>query len=114
MIVYNATKSIKICEADEASTFLGRAVGLMFRKKLEQNKGLLIKFFPGSSSVHSFFMRFPIDLIFISKDLRVVDLKTLKPWRIYSPKKRSELVLEVNEGVIKEKGIEIGDLLEFS
>ncbi|MBI5253557.1 MAG: DUF192 domain-containing protein [Euryarchaeota archaeon] len=114
MIVYNAAKSIKICEAKEASNFLSRVAGLMFREKLEQNKGLLIKFFPGSSSVHSFFMRFPIDLIFISKDLRVVDLKTLKPWRIYSPKKQCKWVLEVNEGIIKKKGIEIGDLLEFS
>jgi len=88
-------------------------VGLAFRKKLEQNKGLLIKFFLGSNSVHSFFLRFPIDLIFISKDLRVVDLKTLKPWRAYSPKKQCEWVLEVNEGKIKEKSIGIGDVLEF-
>ena len=112
MIVYNATKSKKVCEAEEAS-FLGRAVGLMFRKKLGSSDGLLIKFFPGSNSVHSFFMRFPIDLIFIGKDLRAVDLKTLKPWRAYSPKKQCRWVLEVNEGVIKERGIEIGDVLKF-
>ncbi|MFH1774847.1 MAG: DUF192 domain-containing protein [Methanobacteriota archaeon] len=112
MLVYNATKSKEVCEAGEAS-FLGRAVGLMFREKLGRGRGLLIKFFLGFNSVHSLFMRFPIDLIFISKDLRVVDLKTLKPWRAYSPKKRCEWVLEVNEGKINEKNIEIGDVLEF-
>ena len=113
MLVYNTTKSIKICDAEEAGKFFSRAAGLMFRKKLEQNKGLLIKFFPHSSAVHSFFMRFPIDLIFVDKDMHVVDLKTLKPWRAYFPKKQCKYVLEVNEGVIKEKGIEIGDALEF-
>lgn len=113
MIVYNATKSVDICEAEEAGTFLDRILGLMFRKKLKQNKGLLIKFFPRSSSVHSFFMRFPIDVIFINKDLQVVDLKTLKPWRVYSPKKRCEWVLEVNKGKIEEKYVGVGDVLEF-
>lgn len=113
--IHNVTKSNVICVAKEAKTFFSRAIGLMFKGNLEEDTGLLIKFSSllTSRSMHSFFMRFPIDLIFIDSDMKVVDLATLKPWRIYNPKEQCTWVLEVNEGTIKRKGIEIGDQLEF-
>ncbi len=106
---------LRICTAKEASNFFERALGLMFKGRLEEGEGLLIEFsrLLRSRSIHSFFMRFTIDLIFIDSDMKVVDLATLGPWRVYGPKGQCARVLEVNEGTTKRKGIEIGDLMEF-
>jgi len=110
--IFNISKNKKICNVKEAKSFFSRAMGLMFRRKLKKEEGLLIELSLGKS-IHSFFMRFPIDLIFLDENFRVVELTTLNPWRFYIPKKKVKWVLEVNEGVIKEKNIEIGDRLCF-
>jgi hypothetical protein len=104
-----------ICTAEVAASFLKRALGLMFRKELEMDRGLLIRFSPllKSRTIHSFFMRFPIDLIFFDERRRVVELATLEPWQFYTPKAVSSGVVEVNAGTISEKNIEVGDELIF-
>jgi uncharacterized membrane protein (UPF0127 family) len=106
---------LKICNAKEASNFFERALGLMFRGRLEKGEGLLIEFSPviKSRSIHSFFMRFTIDLIFIDSNITVVDLHTLAPWGTYNPKVDCKWVLELGEGAIKENDIKIGDALTF-
>ncbi len=115
MKIYNKTKSNLISEAKLADTFISRTCGLMFKKVLKEDRGLLIKYNPRlkSRTIHCFFMRFTIDLIFIDGNKRVIDLKTLQPWRIYTPRGMPSWVLEVNEGVIEEKNVELGDVLEF-
>lgn len=106
---------LRICRAKETSNFFGRALGLMFRRRLEEGEGLLIEFSSllKSCLIHSFFMRFTIDLIFVDSDMSVVDLMTLAPWKIYSPKRDCRWVLEVSEGTIEENTIELGDMLTF-
>lgn len=101
-----------LCRAEVADNFLSRAKGLMFKQKLGKNKGLLMRF-SFSRSIHSFFMRFPIDLIFLDKQKTVVELKTLKPWKFYFPTSQSTWVLEMEAGAVKENAISIGDKLEF-
>ncbi len=59
-------------------------------------------------------MRFPIDLIFIDKDKKIVDLAVLRPWSMHNPKLDCRWVLEVNEGFVLEKGLKIGDTLDFT
>lgn len=111
--VVNATRGFRICRARVAEDFLSRALGLMFKKELAEGEGLLIEFSPhfSSRSIHSFLMRFPIDLVFISRDKRAVDLKTLEPWHVYNPSKECRWVLEVSKGAAK--AVEIGDVIEF-
>ena len=112
MEVFNLSKNKKICNVKEAKSLFGKAIGLMFKKELKKDESLLIELSLGSS-IHSFFMRFPIDLIFLDENFTVVEIANLKPWKLYTPKKKVKWVLEVNEGVIKEKDIEIGDRLGF-
>ncbi len=111
--VVNATRGYGICRARVAGNFFSRALGLMFKKAIPEDEGLLIEFSPSfsSRSIHSLFMRFPIDLVFISSDKLVVDLKTLEPWRVYTPPKECRWVLEVNKGAAKT--VQIGDAIEF-
>jgi len=107
--------SEEVVEAEVANTFFSRLKGLMFRSKLPKNKGLLIEFAPYSSSrtIHGFFMRFAVELIFIDENHKVVEIAPLKPWKFYTPKRHCKWVLEVNEGAAKEKGIKEGDELVF-
>ncbi len=111
--IYNSTKQRRVCVAEAAESFFSRLRGLMFRSALAPGSGLLIKFFFRDASVHSLFMRFTIDMVFLDESKRVVEITTLKPWRIYNPKQRSAYVLELNEGGAEQSGVEIGDVLEF-
>jgi uncharacterized membrane protein (UPF0127 family) len=106
----------KICTAREARNFLRRTLGLMFKGPLVEGEGLLIEFSPHLRlrSIHSFFMRFTIDLVFIDSQMKVVDLKTLAPWRMYNPKTDCRWVLETNKGTIEENNLKIGDVLTFA
>lgn len=113
MDIRNQRKNNIICRAEEARGIMGRALGLMFKKNLDSDAGLLMSFRRGNV-VHSVFMRFPIDLIFLNAERKVVELHTLKPWSFYKPKYDCHWLIEVNEGVIKEKKIEIGDGIEFT
>ncbi len=110
--IFNISKNKKICDARVAKGFLDRALGLMFRKELPRDAGLLIELTMGRT-IHSFFMRFPIELIFINEHFKICELASLNPWKVYIPKEKAKWVLEVNKGVIKEKDIEIGDKVSF-
>ena len=62
-----------------ADTIVARARGLLGREEFLPGRGLLIR--PGFS-IHTFFMRFPIDAVFLDRSGAVVDVvRRLKPWR---------------------------------
>jgi uncharacterized membrane protein (UPF0127 family) len=105
----------RLCSVRVADTFISRLMGLMFKKRLPDDEGLLIEYSShfGSKSIHGFFMRFSLDLIFINGSKQVVELASLKPWRFFSPKVDCKWVLEVNKGFIKDKKIKVSDLLSF-
>ena len=63
-----------------ARTPLQRMRGLLGRNGLPANEGMFIE---RCSSIHTFFMRFPLDVIFLDRDLRVNRvIRHLKPWRL--------------------------------
>ena len=68
----------------KAETFFARAKGLMGKSDMPLSEALWIK--PCHGGVHTFFMRFPIDLIFVSSDLQVCAVFiNVKPWRMAQP-----------------------------
>lgn len=90
-----------------ADTFWKKAKGLMFRKSLEKDKGMLFVFKKECRPRFWMFgMRFPIDIVFLDKEKQVVDVKKNCPplglnprtWKTYMPKKPIRYVLEVNPG----------------
>lgn len=93
-----------------AATFSRRFFGLMGRKELKEKHGLLL--YP-CSSIHCFFMRFPIDVVYISKDWRIVKVvRNMKPWRVDFGHRDAYYTLELPSGSIDiERGrIEIRDM----
>jgi uncharacterized protein len=109
MIVRNLTRGRVLGTAvRRADTFGLRLLGLMFRQGLGAGEGLVIE---PCSSVHSHFMRFPIDVLFLDAQWRVVHaIPAMAPWR-FSPQVRgARRVLELAAGAAGETAP--GDQLE--
>ncbi len=106
-------------KAEIADTPLKRAKGLMFRKSLPEDEGMLFIF--NEEDYHSFWMMnmsFPIDIIWINNEKKVVDIvKNAQPCKIpctsYRPKEKAMYVLEVNANFTEEHKIKIRTFLEF-
>jgi uncharacterized membrane protein (UPF0127 family) len=90
-----------------AKTFGTKLRGLMFYRELPAIDGLL---FYSCNCVHMFWMRFPLDLIFLSRDRQVLKtVKALAPSRLGPFVKDAYYVLETKAGMADEKNIEIDD-----
>jgi hypothetical protein len=111
--VENTTRSCTLVERCElANSFLSRLRGLMGRRSLEPGQGLLI--YP-ESSIHMFFMRFPIDAVFVDKHDMVLSLHPeLQPNRSFASKWGARYVLELPAGVIAQSGTQVGDQLALN
>jgi uncharacterized protein len=85
-------------------------VGLLGASRLEAGAGLWIQ---PCTSVHSFFMRYTIDILFLDAEYVVIHAQTLPPWRLSAWKLRSHGVLELPAGTIAESGTVTGDRIEM-
>jgi YVTN family beta-propeller protein len=94
--------------------------GLMFRNSMEWNNGMLFVY--EDVEYLSFWMKntyIPLDMIFVDKDLRIVDIKEdVQPCPLqedicpsYPSKQPAKYVLEVNAGFVRQNGIRVGDIL---
>lgn len=93
-----------------ADDFLSRLIGLMFKKEMSGFDGLLIK---QCNSIHTFFMRYAIDIIFLDKEFKVVKvIENMKPWRATLMYFKASQVLELNSGTLMNK-IKKDDQLEI-
>jgi uncharacterized protein len=93
-----------------ADGFLTRLRGLLGRRELPRDEGLLIN---PCSSIHTWFMRFPIDVVFLDRDLRVVRVAAdVGPWRLRWGRGARQ-VLELAAGEAAARGIGVGDRLEL-
>src|SRR5437879_4737488 len=82
--------------------------GLIGLRGLPAGEGMLLRPAP---SIHTAFMRFPIDALFLDRDLRVLSIvERLRPWRVAS-KHRARAVLELAAGECARRGVEVGDRL---
>ena len=95
---------------DIADTPLSRLRGLLGRAGLEAGEALLIR---PTWSVHTFFMRFPIDVVFVDRDLRILAVKpNLRPWRA-AARRRAHAVLELAAGECQRRRLEAGMTLRL-
>ncbi len=112
MIVMNVTRNTLLADyCGHASTFFARFKGLQLKRDLPNGCGLLIT---PCNSIHMFFMRFPIDAVFIDLNQTVLYIEEgLKPWKISKVVKKSRGVLELPAGTASSTGTKPGDRLEF-
>ena len=91
-----------------AETPFARLRGLLGRSELGRGEGLLLR---PASAIHMWFMRFPIDAVFLDRELRVVKIAAdLRPWRIASAR-HAKSVLELPAGEAARRGLSAGDRL---
>ena len=91
-----------------AETPLTRLKGLLGRRGLEQGEGLLLR---PAASIHTFFMRFPIDTVWVDRDLNVLEVShDVAPWRTAACK-GAKGVVEMAAGEAKRLGVSAGDKL---
>jgi hypothetical protein len=91
-----------------------KLLGLMFRKSLGENDGMLFIF--GKTSRHSLWMAnvcFPIEAVFIDEQLKIVEIMHLEPCKsifcpTYRPKSAAKYILELNEGFTSKNSIKTG------
>jgi uncharacterized membrane protein (UPF0127 family) len=109
--VRNATRGCLIAHrAEVADGVLRRALGLIGRRDWSTADGLVIE---PCNSVHTFFMRLPIDVVFVASDGRVLrTVGALRPWRIGPIVFGSRWVLELPIGTLDRTGTVAGDHLE--
>lgn len=110
-IIKTKKADIYICKnLKRAKSIEDRMIGLMFREDIHEGyDGLMIT---PCKSIHTFFMKFPIDVVFLDESLKIVKIiKNMKPWRISGFYFKAEQVLELRGNSISDN-INIGDELE--
>jgi len=88
-----------------------RMRGLLGRRGLESGEGLLLK---PAGSVHTFFMRFPIDVVFLSREGDVLKVaRALPAWRLAGAR-RAKAALELGADEAERHGISVGTRLDLT
>lgn len=92
-----------------ADSFFSRARGLLFKPPLQVGEGLLIR---PCNSVHTWFMRYPIDVIYLNADHEITKIvERLMPWRL-SFDKNARSVIEVSPLTKIKAKVNVGDALK--
>ena len=110
VLILNLSRERVVCErgmvADRA---LARMWGLLGRRQLPDGEGLLLEPAP---AIHTAFMRFPIDVVFLDAYMRVIKVvDSLPPWRSAAAR-QARAVLELAAGQARLRGVTPGDRLD--
>ena len=109
-LINERTGEVILDDLQTADTFYARFRGLMGRPSIPENAGLMIK---PCNSVHCFFMKFPIDVIFLDKENRIVHIVAgMRPGSLSPVVKRAKYVIETNAMKLTGNVI-IGDTLKI-
>lgn len=96
IVTYEEEVQVNIFLAD---TFMKRFMGYMFRKD-PHYEAIMIK---PCNSIHTFFMRFDIDVIFLDENMEVIKkVEALKPGNVIMPVKGAKIVVEGKTGIFKD------------
>ena len=112
-----ATEFVKLARPDGrvvcercllATRPLQRMRGLLGRRQLPEGEGILLR---PAGSVHTFFMRFPIDAVFLDREQVVLRVEPdVRPWRAVG-QRRAHAVLELPAGEAERREVEVGQKL---
>lgn len=105
----NADKKVLLSDLQIANTMWTRGKGLLGTKELASSKGLWLN--PGNS-IHTFFMNYAIDCIFVDAGLKIKALvPNVGPGKMVWPIWGAKSVIEVQAGMIEKMNLKVGDEL---
>ena len=112
-MITNKTRKTLIAERHyNFKSPISKAIGLMF----SMNPKNLVFIFKKERIVplHMFFVIFPIDVLFLDKNRKVVDLKdNFRPFTSYTPRAKSKYVIELPKGMIAKSKTKLNDIILF-
>lgn len=116
----NKRRQVRVIEADTgalvataeiAETPITRIVGLLGRKGLEPGAAMLLD---PCDTIHTWFMRFPIDVVFASRDGEVIRAyDDVGPFRVARGSRRARITIELPSGARRRANIGVGSRLRF-
>lgn len=111
IVVHKKTNQTIASKMSYANTVFSRMKGLMFMDEMKGMDALLID---PCNSIHNCFVRFPLDVLFLDKNYRIVKIiRHFKPWRFSWIYFRAKMVIEMPSGKLS-RDIEVGDEVEVS
>jgi uncharacterized membrane protein (UPF0127 family) len=111
--VTNLTRGSEVAtRVRRADRAWSRMVGLLGRRSLAEDEGLILT---PCTSVHTFFMLFPIDLLYLDREHVVVKaVRALRPFRLSACLRGGHSTLELPAGAIEASGTQVGDRLALA
>ena len=110
-LVNQTQGTVLATEAEVASSLWARAKGLLGRSVLEPGKALILE---RCRSVHTFGMRFSIDVVFVDRGWKVVAFKAdVGPGRVVGPFWSASTAVELPAGMLTKTPLQIGDQLRL-
>ncbi|WP_078548224.1 DUF192 domain-containing protein [Litchfieldia alkalitelluris] len=113
MELYNLSNQTVIADnVGRAYSFIKRLKGLMFTKTLNSGTGLHIK---PCLSVHTFFMKYPIDILYLNQNNEIVALdQAMSPGKVGKVYRDVQSVIELPAGTIEQMKIEINQIIKLT
>ena len=110
--ILNITKGTTIAQKGQIATSpIKRLVGLLGRKNLSPNQALVLR---PCSGIHTFFMRFALDVLFLDRNMRVIKLiQNYPPNRLSPTIWGAKIVVELPVGKIAKTHTSLDDILKF-
>ena len=104
-------KNITLCNCYIANSFFKRFKGLMMATPLENDEGLILT---KTNSIHMFFMKYEIDVLFLDKNNIIIDkIISMKRRRVSKIYKNCSTVIELKAKTLLDLNVEIGDKIVF-
>src|SRR5690349_1799372 len=114
--------SFQLCESSTGRVIVPRleivrslwaqTIGLLGRKQLPQDTGLWLE---PCNSIHTFGMQFAIDVLFLDATGALLRaMPQVRPWRVCWPVRRARVVVEIPEGAIAARNIQVGARYQIS
>lgn len=107
-------KDKKIIASDvyNANNIITRTIGLLGKKSLSPEKGILIS---PCNGIHSIGMRFEFDAVFLDKNGQILYIiEKMKPFNLSKIVRKAKKVLELAGGTVEKFGLKVDDIIEFS
>ncbi len=111
-LVNRRTGAVLADRVELAASLAARLRGLIGRTELNAGEALLID---PCTSIHTFFMRFPVDVVFLSREHLVIRaISALRPWRLTRVYPRAAMVVELKAGTVSHTATREGDALQLA
>lgn len=113
IVIFNASKQVVLArKIYHAHTFYRRFLGWMGRQAIDEEEALILS---PCRAVHTCFLKFPLDVVFVAADGRVLlTLTALQPFRFSPYVRHSRMVIELPAGRLERTGTGPGDRLVFA